>query len=92
MVEDAIVVEDADNVATAVRDLPLGSIIQLSISGRKRQVKLVQAIPFGHKFALRRIPRGGAVVKYGEVIGVAMEDIEAGGHVHIHNVRSNRGR
>lgn len=92
MVKDVIVIDGKDNVATAVRDLPAGSVIQLSVSGGKRQVKLVQAIPFGHKFALKRIPKGEAVVKYGEVIGVATEDIQVGGHVHVHNVRSNRGR
>ena len=92
MVEDAILISDRDNVATALRDLPAGSVILLSLSGVEIQVKLVQDIPFGHKFALKRIARGEVVVKYGEAIGVAVEDIEAGEHVHIHNVRSNRGK
>jgi altronate dehydratase small subunit len=92
MVEDAILISDRDNVATALRDLPAGSVILLSLSGVEIQVKLVQDIPFGHKFALKRIARGEVVVKYGEAIGIAVEDIEAGEHVHIHNVRSNRGK
>jgi altronate dehydratase small subunit len=92
MVEDAILISDRDNVATALRDLPAGSVILLSLSGGEIQVKLVQDIPFGHKFALKRITRGEVVVKYGEAIGIAVEDIEAGEHVHIHNVRSNRGK
>ncbi len=30
--------------------------------------------------------------KYGQVIGRATKDIEAGGHVHVHNLESTRGR
>ena len=42
----------------------------------------------GHKYAARAIQAGEAVVKYGQVIGVAKADIAAGRHVHTHNVRS----
>jgi altronate dehydratase small subunit len=31
-------------------------------------------------------------MKYGSVIGTAIADIEAGSHVHTHNVASTRGR
>ena len=92
MVEGAIVISERNNVATAVRDLSAGSVIQLSVSGKRILVKLVQAIPFGHKFALERISKGEAVARYGEVISIATEDIQVGEHVHVHNVRSNRGR
>ncbi|RLG06284.1 MAG: D-galactarate dehydratase, partial [Thaumarchaeota archaeon] len=49
-------------------------------------------IPFGHKLAIREIPRGEEIIKYGEVIGRATRDIEIGEHVHVHNVESLRGR
>ncbi len=49
-------------------------------------------VPYGHKVAIRAIPKGEAVMKYGLSIGSAMEDIQPGDHVHIHNVESNRGR
>lgn len=43
-------------------------------------------IPRGHKMALRAIPAGEAVVKYGQIIGFATQDIPAGDHVHTQNL------
>ena len=48
-----------------------------------------EAIPAGHKYALRHIGKGEAVIKYGEIIGRATQDIEKGEWVHTHNVRSH---
>ena len=42
----------------------------------------------GHKYAAGPIPAGAEVIKYGQVIGIAREDIPAGAHVHTHNMRS----
>jgi hypothetical protein len=50
-------------------------------------LRLLAAVPFGHKVALRPIAEGEAVVKYGVKIGVATQPIPAGGHVHVHNCR-----
>ena len=41
-----------------------------------------------HKFALRAIARGEAVIKYGQPIGFAAQAIAAGEHVHTHNLTS----
>ena len=46
-------------------------------------------IPAGHKFALRDIAAGEYVIKYGEVIGRATENIKKGEWVHTHNVKSH---
>lgn len=46
-------------------------------------------IPAGHKFALRDILKGEYVIKYGEVIGRATENIQKGDWVHTHNVKSH---
>ncbi len=46
-------------------------------------------IPAGHKFALRDIPKGEYVIKYGEIIGRATADIKKGDWVHTHNVKSH---
>ena len=51
-----------------------------------------EAIPPGHKVALRTIAAGEPVIKYGSPIGTATADIAAGAHVHTHNVASGRGR
>ena len=48
------------------------------------------SIPLGHKIAIRDIPAGTDVLKFGSSIGKASIDIRAGQHVHIHNLRSNR--
>ena len=46
-------------------------------------------IPAGHKYALRAINKGDVVIKYGEIIGRATQDIAKGEWVHTHNVRSH---
>ena len=43
-------------------------------------------ISFGHKIAAFGINKGEAVIKYGQIIGFASQDIKPGEHVHIHNV------
>lgn len=48
-----------------------------------------KTIPAGHKYALRYIAKGEYVVKYGEIIGRATQDIQAGEWVHTHNVKSH---
>ncbi|WP_290596393.1 MULTISPECIES: UxaA family hydrolase [unclassified Archaeoglobus] len=77
-----------DNVAVALEDLKPGDKIKVNRNGAELEIEVKQEIPFGHKVALERIQRGGEVIKYGETIGVATEDIAEGEHVHIHNLRS----
>ena len=43
----------------------------------------------GHKYALKDIKAGENIIKYGNPIGHATEDIKAGDHVHTHNVKTN---
>ena len=43
----------------------------------------------GHKYALRDIKAGEDIIKYGNPIGHATEDIKKGEHVHSHNVKTN---
>ena len=43
----------------------------------------------GHKYALCDIKAGENIIKYGNPIGHATEDIKAGEHVHTHNVKTN---
>lgn len=40
----------------------------------------------GHKIARRGVAKGAAVLKYGQIIGYATEDIAEGAHVHSHNL------
>ncbi len=77
-----IVVDDRDNVATAIMDLMKGE--KVDVNGKS--IEIVEDIKYGHKFALQTIPIDGYVVKYGERIGRATANILAGSHVHVHNV------
>ena len=92
MQENAIVIDVKDNVATALRQLGKGDPVRLDIEGETVEVVLTQDIPFGHKFALKTIAQGQAVLKYGEAIGLAVQPIRQGEHVHVHNVESQKGR
>ena len=57
-----------------------------------REIRVRDDIPKFHKLAIAEIPRGAAVYKYGEVMGVASRDIHVGEWAHIHNIDSTRGR
>lgn len=89
---DALVVDQKDNVATALKDLCAGDTITVRIDTDLQQIKLLDDIPFGHKVALTILNKGSHVYKYGEVIGQASQDIRVGQHVHVHNVEGIRGR
>lgn len=43
----------------------------------------------GHKYARFDIAKGENIIKYGQPIGHATEDIKSGEHVHTHNVKTN---
>ena len=78
----AIQLHPADNIAVA--RVPISAGAELRVGG----VSLVarDAIPAGHKIALRAIPAGEMVLRYGQGIGRATTVIEAGRHVHTHNL------
>jgi len=88
----AVVAHPEDNVATAVKNLSKGQEVHVDVEGKEVSVKLMDDIPFGHKFALQDIGAEMEVVKYGEVIGRATRPIETGRHVHVQNIESLRGR
>ncbi len=80
----AVAMDPRDNVANALEPLEAGDRIEVF----GRSVAACTAVPLGHKVAISGIPAGAAVVKYGQSIGHARSDIEAGEHVHAHNVAS----
>jgi altronate hydrolase len=69
-----------DNVVTARIDL----LPKTAVGGE--EVTCAARIPAGHKVATRRIEAGEPIRKYNQIIGFASEVIEAGEHVHTHNV------
>jgi altronate hydrolase len=78
----AIHLSPADNIAVARVALSPGS--ELHVEGSLVSVK--DAVPAGHKIALRPIAAGDNIVRYGQVMGRARVAIDAGQHVHTHNV------
>ena len=88
----AILIDTKDNVATAFQELAKGETVTVSLAGTEATAVLTQDIPFGHKFALSAIGPHEPVIKYGEVIGLATDAIQAGQHVHVHNMESQKGR
>jgi len=72
-----------DNVAVILEEsLKKGE--EITVGSQK--IKLRSHIPFGHKVAIREIPRGRMGIKYGEKIGRAKKDIHMGDHVHVQNL------
>lgn len=92
MKSNAIFANEKDNVATVVQDLKSGTNLNISGTHGFDDLEVIQDIPCYHKVALMDIKRGEDVVKYGEVIGAAVEEIKKGQHVHVQNVESKRGR
>jgi altronate dehydratase small subunit len=88
----AIVMDSKDNVATLLTDVDANDVVQVITGDKTTETKVGEEIRFGHKFAMETIKKGQNVVKYGEVIGQAIQDIGQGQHVHVHNVESLRGR
>ena len=85
--KEFIKIHKEDTVAVALKPLEKGKVIE--IDGKK--VELKEEIPQGHKFALCKIGAGENVIKYGNSIGIAKEEIPAGAWVHIHNVKTGLG-
>lgn len=87
-----ILLHPSDNTATALIDLQKGEVLQIYRGPEREDIRIEDPIPFAHKFAIRPIPKGAEVRKYGEVIGEASEEIGTGDYVHVHNVTSRRTR
>jgi altronate dehydratase small subunit len=85
---DVIVINEKDNVATALKSLQVGVEVPVELHGTVRKITILSEIPMGHKFALKDLEEGDPVIKYGEAIGQSSTRIVQGEHVHVHNVVS----
>ena len=68
-----IKVNEKDNVVIVVNEggLPAGTVFEDGFT-------LTTEVPQGHKAALTDIPKGGNIVRYGQIIGYAVRDIAKG--------------
>lgn len=76
-----IQIHPSDTVAVALHPVAKGAVFA-GVTAR-------EDIPQGHKMALKEIPSGGQVIKYGFSIGHATEPILPGAWVHTHNMATN---
>ena len=69
----------ADNVAVALEPVRAGTVLPSGLVASER-------VPKGHKIAVRGVPAGAPILKFGQVIGFAACEIASGSWVHEHNV------
>lgn len=68
-----------DDVAVCVRALEIGEMVLNDVVVR-------ESVPAGHKVALRDLPSGSPLRKYGQVIGASTKAVRTGDWVHVHNL------
>lgn len=85
--QDFIKINKDDNVAVALRPIKKGT--SLEVAGVS--VTTIDDIPQGHKFAIKQVKKGEDVIKYGFRIGIAQADVEVGGWIHTHNLKTGLG-
>lgn len=85
-----LLLDERDNTLTALKDLAKGAVL-VTEEGSPDLV-LVEDVPYAHKFARTQIPKDAEVIKFGEVIGRAVNDIQPGALVHVHNIVGLRAK
>lgn len=79
-----------DNVAVALTEIPAQTNVELQVGTEVVSLTVLENIRFGHKLAIKPIKQGEDVIKYGQVIGIATQEIKPGQHVHVHNIKSKQ--
>lgn len=87
-----LVHDTIDDVGVAVVDIEAGTdCTGRDLSTNKSiQAKSLEAIPLGHKIALKDFKVGDDVTKYACVIGRITANVAAGHHVHTQNLKTKR--
>ena len=78
----ALTINDTDNVAVALIDLPKGDVIRIN----GEELSLVTNIRAKHKIALKDFGKGEKVYMYGVVVGEASREIAKGEPITTQNV------
>ncbi|MEQ1649071.1 MAG: UxaA family hydrolase, partial [Hyphomicrobiaceae bacterium] len=66
-----------DNLVVAVDTIEAGRAVENVVASAR--------IPRGHKMATVKIAKSEPVLKFGQIIGFATDDILPGAHIHTHN-------
>ena len=88
-----LVHDHRDNVGVVVvEDLAAGTDMLGVVTEDDSDFRMTakQAIPIGHKIALKDLAVGDTIIKYGEDIGKVVAPIAKGEHVHVHNLKTKR--
>lgn len=80
-----VLLSPEDNCLIACSHLAAGAVVQLEGCS----ATLPREIGLGHKLARRAIVKGEKVLKYGAIIGSLRLSVEAGDHIHTHNLDSD---
>lgn len=85
---NALLMHDMDNVVTCTETVAAGGTVCYKKNGEYLELKALEEIPNCHKVAVAPIGKDEHVIKYGEIIGAANEEIERGRWVSHLNIRS----
>lgn len=85
---NALIMDPKDNVVTCVTDISAGSTVNYRCGGEILSVCAEEDIPYCHKIALADIAKGESVIKYGESLGEATQNISRGHWVSHNNLVS----
>jgi (2R)-sulfolactate sulfo-lyase subunit alpha len=80
-----ILLHPEDTVLVLRRSLQPGE----SVIFDNQQVTVTESIEVGHKLARFDLKAGSRILKYGAPIGSLTQDVPRGGHVHLHNMKSD---
>ncbi len=86
----ALLIHPDDHVAVVTEDVAVGDAVLAKSSSGSIEITATMEILAGHKIAARAVATGEPVLKYSEKIGLAIQDIAVGDHVHMHNLASDR--
>jgi len=90
--EKIIILHPQDNVGIIKKDVKKGEMIVIDKEEFRNSFKVRENIPYRFKVALKDIHIGDKIIKSGEIIGKAMQEIKKGEMVHVHNIEGLRGR
>jgi altronate dehydratase small subunit len=88
----ALVLNEKDNVANLLEEVQKGETVEIYLESGNIRIEAKEPIPFGFKMAITKIDCNNPIIKYGQVIGIAVRLIQPGDLVHVHNLAGARGR
>ena len=90
---DLIIHDEKDNVGVVVIETTKkGQECNAWIMENDKSINVnsINAVPLGHKIALKDLKEGDTILKYGHDIGKVIKSIKKGDHVHVHNVKTKK--